>query len=142
LKTIKRKKSKSASAVFVSVLISLIFVTLSAVLAVNSVKSITTAYQRFLLLEQAKEEVSQLRMRNLELIQRREHILQEDYVEKEARDRLYYVKDGEVMVVLPETNDDLEKDNSVRGVEDARNVEVDRRASWWTLLNKGLGNRE
>lgn len=87
------------------------------------------------LLDQAQEEVSDLRLRNLELEQKRQEILGEDYVEKEARDRLYYVKKGETMVVLPETGDYEEPEDVTEEAEDEGEYGW---AVWWEFLKNGV----
>ncbi|MBN2100971.1 septum formation initiator family protein [Candidatus Dojkabacteria bacterium] len=130
----EKKKNKSSSRVF-SFLLAAVFTGLSAVLVVNSVKSLRAAYNRMELLDQASGEVDELRVRNLELVSRKEEIIGDDYVEKEARDRLYYAKDGEIVAVLPDTAD-------VQGVvsEDEDTVE-DKDGewkSWWQFLIKGV----
>lgn len=136
---ISSTKKKGLSSVFVSLLLSFVFVGLSCLLIVNSVKSVITAYRRVKLLDQAKEEVSDLRYRNLELLMQKEEIMGATYVEKEARDRLFYVKDGEVMVVVPESDEF----NEVLNVADPRSndeVQMDDNSwvEWWDLLKNGV----
>jgi cell division protein FtsB len=138
LSKINLTNSKIKLPTFLSVFISLLFVGLSAVLVINSVKSVVSAYRRMLLLDQAKQEVGELRVQNLELKQEKEKILSEDYVEKEARDRLYYVKDGEVMVVLPETNEELKDQQDVKGVEDIHESEDSLREEWIKIIQQGI----
>lgn len=123
-----------------SIAISFIFIGLSVVLIINSAKSITNAYHRMLLLRQAKTEVGDLRLRNLKLIEEREEILGEEYVEEEARDRLYYVKEGEVIVVLPQTaeEENFENKEEVKGVEEVRDPKPTVREEWVEVLKNGI----
>jgi cell division protein FtsB len=131
MKPNKKKSNREPFSGLFSILISFMFIGLSVVLIANSAKSIVGAYHRILLLDQAKQEVGELRVRNLELLQRKEEILSEEYVEKEARDRLYYVKDGEIMVVLPETSGAAEIDDSAEGeVKGVSRLEHERDTSW------------
>lgn len=124
---------------FVSVGLSLIFIALSGLLITNSVKSVSTAYQRNLLLDQAKQEVQGLRLRNLELMQELDYVTGPSYVEEEARNRLLYTKDDEVLVVLPQTGEKVE-DEKVLG-EESENSTSEMNSGWdrWlTLLVDGV----
>ena len=96
----------------VSFLLSLFFLGLSGLLVINMVKSVSTAYQRNLLLVQAEQEVYDLRLRNLELMEKMDYVSSSSYIEQEARDQLQYVKEGETMVLLPDTGED---DSAVLG---------------------------
>ena len=80
---------------FLGILITVSLVGVSVLLFVNSARSIMTAYNRNLLLDQAHDEVAQLRLKNLELLSQKEDVLDDSYIEREARDRISYVKDGE-----------------------------------------------
>jgi len=124
--------------VIVSLFLSVVFIGLSGMLIVNSLKSVITAYRRVQLLEQANEEVSDLRYRNLELLRQREEIMGATYVEKEARDRLFYVKDGEIMVVIPES-DEISEGSDFADSQDNDDVESDGSwTNWWNLLKDGV----
>lgn len=133
----KNRKSQQnpASSFAVSAVISISFFVLSGVLAINSVKSISMAYKRSELLGQAQGEVDSLRLKNLELMLEKEKIIGSDYVEEQARDRLNYVMEGEVMIVLPETGDILGASESE--VEDVEDEEAGWQR-WWLLLREGI----
>jgi len=60
------------------------------------------AHQKNLILEQAKEEVTQLRIENVKLVMESTSVGTEDYVIREARNRLNYSKEGEIRVVIPD----------------------------------------
>ncbi len=115
--------------------VCLVLIGVSGLLFVNSARSIMTAYNRSLLLEQAEREVDSLRLENLELVETKEETMDESYVEGEARDRISYVKDGEVIVVLPETGEEI-----VLGEEDEINGEerLDGWHRWWDLMRNGV----
>lgn len=86
----------------VSFLLTFVFVGLSGMMVYNIVNSINTAYQRNQLLNQAENEVEELRMQNLELQEQLDYVSSAEYVEQEARNQLQYAKDGEIMVLLPD----------------------------------------
>lgn len=130
-------KSRKFSGVF-PVMLSVVLIGFSGMLVLDSIKSINLSYNRSLLLDQARGEVDELRMRNLELGQSRDDVISEGYVEQESRDRLFYTKEGEVMVVLPETEEVAgEGDENVDTV-----TEFPEQSSgweqWWGLLRDGI----
>ncbi|MBN1263659.1 MAG: septum formation initiator family protein [Candidatus Pacebacteria bacterium] len=49
----------------------------------------------------AQEELARLQAEQEELLQKREHVESEAFIEKQARDKLNMAKEGEVVVVLP-----------------------------------------
>ena len=65
-------------------------------------RSYTLTFQKLEILDQAKEEVEQLRLRNVELVLMSEKVVTEAYIESQARDRLNYAKDGELLYIIPE----------------------------------------
>jgi cell division protein FtsB len=131
----------------VSLVLSFFFIVLSGLLVVNMVKSISTAYQRNLLLVQAEREVDELRIKNLELREKLDYVSSNEYVEQEARDQLQYAKDGETMVLLPEAgdessevlgaNEDVGKDGE-DGKTDDQADGVKGWDRWWNLLVSGV----
>ncbi len=68
----------------------------------NFIRSVTIMTEKVRILEKVEEEVDQLRMDNLELILQKGEIVSYEYVEKEARDKLKYTTDDEVVFVIPE----------------------------------------
>jgi len=132
-------EKQSISAVMTYALSGIFFV-LSALLVMNSVKSVTVAYQRTQLLKQAESEVHALRLHNLELQQSLEYVSSESFVEEQARDRLLYTKGSEVLLVLPETGISGEK--SVFGdqivTEKADKEVADGWIRWWNVLCNGV----
>ena len=125
---------------YLSIALSLVFISLSGLLVVNSVKSVSTAYQRSLLLDQAEAEVNELRIRNLELLEKLDYVTSSSYVEAEARNRLLYTKDGEVLLVLPQTAQNT-RDNAIAEEEDPDATMHDISWGWdrwWVLLRDGV----
>ena len=56
--------------------------------------------EKLRILEIAQEDVAQLRIENLELVLEKTEIVSMDYIEKEARDKLRYSQEGEVLFVI------------------------------------------
>lgn len=144
--TAQRKPDKKTKGLgmspFVSILLSVVFTGLSLLLIVNSVKSVNRAYQRSKLLDQAEEEVQALRLRNLELLRERDNVSDGAYVEEQARDRLLYTKDGEVLLVLPESieseSEDTGEEEEVLGEEDVIEEREKGWERWWSVLRDGV----
>ncbi|MEA3357421.1 MAG: septum formation initiator family protein [Patescibacteria group bacterium] len=133
----KANKEKKKRGPVVSFIGAFICAGISILIIVNSVKSIITAYRRSLLLDQANEEVENLRVDNLELLQEKEEIMGVDFIEEQARDRLYYVKDGEVMVVIPEDGTSNEGLDVESAGSEAHKAESGW-AVWWSVLVNGV----
>ena len=130
------EKRKSGFGIVFKLIISLVFIFISGQFFVNSAKSIMTAYNRSLLLDQAENEVNTLRIENLELVGEKEKMIDDSYVESEARNRITYVKKGEIVVVLPETGEEM-----VLGEDEV--VESNEYVSggwkrWWDLVKNGV----
>lgn len=130
----------------ISIILSFFLVILAGALVVNMVKSISVAYQRNLLLVQAEQDVDALRMRNLELLEKLDYVSSLAYVEQEARDQLQYTKDGETMVLLPDSGGS--GDSKVLGEIDSDDGQLEEETSigdqneglkrWWNLLVNGV----
>jgi cell division protein FtsB len=118
--------------------LSFVFVALSALLIVNSVKTVSTAYQRSLLLDQAEHEVRELRLRNLELLQQLEYVSSKSFVELEARNRLLYTKNGEVLLVIPQTDKKAHEEEVLGDIDDTAGEESDGMDRWLTILRDGV----
>ncbi|MBN1618522.1 septum formation initiator family protein [Candidatus Dojkabacteria bacterium] len=126
-----------------SFFLSIFMIALSVLLVINSAKSIILAYRRSLLLEQARQEVYDLRLRNLELVSEKSNVMSEEYVETEARDRLSYAKDGEVIVVLPDTaQSDIsvsqDEEYLIPNDESAEVKNSEGFTRWWSILRDGI----
>ena len=58
--------------------------------------------EKLRILEIAQEDIAQLRIQNLELVLEKGEIVSIEYIEKEARDKLRYSQEDEVLFVIPE----------------------------------------
>ena len=81
---------------------TIIFIGISLFIFYNIFKSLNIANQKNMILDQAKEEVTQLRIENVKLVMESTSVGTEDYVIREARNRLNYTKEGEIRVVIPD----------------------------------------
>ena len=81
---------------------TIIFIGISLFMFYNIFKSLNIANQKNMILDQAKEEVTQLRIENVKLVMESTSVGTEDYVIREARNRLNYTKEGEIRVVIPD----------------------------------------
>ncbi|MDD3662227.1 MAG: septum formation initiator family protein [Candidatus Dojkabacteria bacterium] len=135
------KKDRSAGMYGLSGMMTLVlsgvFVGLSVLLVANSVRSISTAYQRSQIVEQAQDEVESLRLRNLELQEQLDYVTGDTYVEKEARDRLLFTRDDEVLVVLPETSEEQGDGEEKRETVDV-DADLQGWARWLDVLRNGV----
>lgn len=137
----KIQRGKGASFGMSNVLssgLSLIFVALSVLLMFNSVKTVSTAYQRNLLLDQAEYEVRELRLRNLELLQQLDYVSSKSFVELEARNRLVYTKDGEVLLVIPQKDQKAYEEEVNSDIADPVELETDSLDCWLGILRNGV----
>lgn len=64
--------------------------------------AVNIANEKLHILEVAHKDVEELRIRNLELVLEKMEIVSMEYIEKEARDKLRYSKEGETLFVIPE----------------------------------------
>lgn len=77
-------------------------VLLASIFAINNlVRSIYTLWNKQDLLIQARRDVEKEKKQNNELLQKLKVVESEEFVEKQARDKLFMVKPGERLVVLP-----------------------------------------
>ena len=75
---------------------------ISVLMLLSVYRSITQMGQKISLLKQAEYEVEELRVDNLELSLHLEDANDIEYLEKEARDRLNYGKENEIVFVIKE----------------------------------------
>ena len=74
--------------------------------------------EKLRIMEVAQEDVAQLRIENLELVLEKSEIVSMDYIEKEARDKLRYSQEDEVLFVIPDEL--LESEWIEQELEDAK----------------------
>jgi cell division protein FtsB len=94
--------------VAMSVGISLGLILFSAAVIFDTLGSFAEAHQKALIVKKEAEKVEELRLENLRKKQGLDYVISSNYVEKEARSKFNYMKNGEVVFVLPETADDQE----------------------------------
>ena len=84
--------------------IFLIFLMLSfaAFMSYHVFLAVNIASEKMQILEIAQEDVAELRMQNLELVLEKSEVVSMEYIEKEARDKLRYAQDGEVLFLIQE----------------------------------------
>lgn len=84
--------------------ISLIFLMLSftAFMAYHLFLAVNIANEKLQILQVAQKDVAELRIRNLQLVLEKGEVVSMEYIEKEARDKLRYSAEGEVLFVIPE----------------------------------------
>ena len=112
---------------------------LSGLLIYNVVKSIVITSEKLEILNQAENEVSDLRLNNLELLVLTEYMTSDEYLETEARNRLNLSKKGEVAFVIPEQI--LEK--NISDVESILNSDEETSNTgnckvWYDFFNTGI----
>lgn len=96
------RKSFNSKPLF-SVLLQLSFILISVFMVYNVVKSISLTNQKLQILTQAEKEVQDLRLENISLYLEKNSTNTDDYIEAEARNKLYYSRPGETQYVIPET---------------------------------------
>ncbi|MCD4756016.1 septum formation initiator family protein [bacterium] len=92
---------------------------MSLLLLLSVYRSVKQMGQKLSLLKQAEHEVEELRIENLELSLEMEEASTVEYLEREARDRLNYGQENEVVFVI---SDEL-VDIGIQKVEDILNPE-------------------
>lgn len=92
-----------------SVIINIIFVVVSGFLIFNSFRSFQQTREKLDILERARKEVTELRLRNISLILDKEKIETDDFTETDIRNRLNYSKKNEIVFVIPDESLELAK---------------------------------
>lgn len=88
-------------------------------------RSIWATYRRTDRLAELRQEITQLEKEKERLLRQREYRQTEAYVEEEARNRLNMVKEGERIVILPETPNDADN-----GADRRREPGAGSKANW------------
>ncbi|MCC7289656.1 hypothetical protein IT417_00145 [bacterium] len=102
-------QSASGFSYFINLLILIGFIVFSIFLLFNSFRSIQIAKDKMAILNRAREEVTDLRLKNISLILDKTRIETDDYTETDIRNRLNYSKRGEVIFVLSDQSLNLAK---------------------------------
>jgi cell division protein FtsB len=96
----------------------------------NLVRSIYSLWQKDSLVEEARGKVEEEKKRNSELKNKLSQIDNQQYIEKEARNKLFLAKPGEQVIVLPE-------DVLLKATLSATPTPTDTRPNWrkwWDLF--------
>ena len=129
----KQRKSKFEDLFTIKWVYLLAAIALGSYLAFQSVRSINITLQKLEIFDLAKEEVQELRVKNIELLLLSERVVSEKYIESAARDKLNYAKEGETLFIIPEElfeDEDLTEHvnyfdpNRVEEVEDEDNFQI------------------
>lgn len=126
-KRYKGSKTSSGGALFNNIVTKIVLLVVSVLLLYNVGHSISITIQKLDILERARVEVDNLRLRNLELALLLENIQGVEYLEIQARDRLRFSGQEEYIFVVPEavlegTADDLNAILTDGRKEDSRGV--------------------
>lgn len=98
----REKRAKSRKNPYVRILTLGILSFISVFLLSQSIRSVRLTYEKLNIFELAKKEVDELRLVNITLLQEKEDVITDDYVETVARNRLNYSKEGEISFIIPE----------------------------------------
>jgi len=101
-RSINNKRQPENNHKFVNVITVIAFIALSTYFLSQTVRSVDITRQKLDIFDRAKEEVGDLRITNIKLILMSERVETEEYIEEEARNRLNYAKDGEILFIIPE----------------------------------------
>lgn len=74
----------------------------SILLIISMGRNIASLLSRADTIEEARERVEELKKEQAELLQVKERVESEEFIEKEAREKLGLAKSGETVVVLPD----------------------------------------
>lgn len=89
-------------------------VLVASVFAINNlVRSIYSLWNKQDLLSLAQKDVEKEKAENIELLQKLKIVESEEFIEKEARNKLFMVKPGEHLVVLPSIEPKKEQKTNV-----------------------------
>lgn len=98
--TIKRRDKQIPKLVRLG--LHVVFIVTSIFLLYNVGKSIYQTNLKLQILQQAEREVENLRLENIELVMENDLVIEDEYIEAEARNRLNYGFDGETQLVIPD----------------------------------------
>ena len=97
-----KTQSSIAPAILENNVVKIAFVAVSIFLLYNVLHSVDITLQKVKILENARTEVENLRVTNLELATQLQNMQTVEYIEVEARDRLNFSGNGDVVFVVPE----------------------------------------
>lgn len=89
-----------------------IILIISLVIINNLVRSIFNLWQKQELVGKTEQELRREQVLNDNLKQQFSQVIKQDYIEKEARNKLFMVQPGEEVVFLPQDNKEQKKDTT------------------------------
>ncbi len=95
-------KKNIAPTVFGNTFVKIGFILISAFLLYNVVHSVDITMQKVKILENARAEVETLRVTNLKLATQLQNMQSPEYIEVEARDRLNFSGNKDLVFVIPD----------------------------------------
>lgn len=98
----RRKKGSVSNSFFNNIVTRVLLLVISASLLYNVVHSVSITIQKLDILQRAKLEVDNLRLKNLELALLLDSIQGIEYLEIQARDRLKLAGEDEYIFIIPE----------------------------------------
>jgi cell division protein FtsB len=104
----------------------LLFVLVSLILVINSAKRIITFKNTFQRVDEAEQQLSNLREENESLKKELEYKSSEEYVEESIRDNLGLVKEGESVVILPKEEAEIQQEVS--------DEKIANWSKWWNVF--------
>jgi cell division protein FtsB len=99
-KTGKQSKQETSPNFVVNWVIALTFLVISSFLIFNSIRSFQITNDKLAILEKARTDVTDFRLKNIKLILEKEKIETDDFTETDIRNRLNYSKKNEILFVL------------------------------------------
>ncbi len=118
-----------------------IFIIIGVLLIIQSIRTISDTITKSEVVSELEDDVKAKRLENLELLFELDSISSEEYTEREARDRLGYAKEGELIIIIP---DEILSSPEVSGYYelitqgDQSEDEVDLLQEWRDLLVEGI----
>lgn len=102
-KVVRKKESEALNSLMSSFVVKSLFLMLSFFLFYNILHSIKITSQKLDILDRAEVEVNTLRVKNLKLGLKLEEMKEVSYLEVEARDRLNFSGENEIVFVVPDS---------------------------------------
>jgi cell division protein FtsB len=135
----RRKKESVSNSFFNNIVTKTLLLVISAFLLYNVGHSVSITIQKLDILQKAKIEVDNLRLKNLELALLLDSIQGTEYLEIQARDRLKLAGEGEYIFVIPEEVLDGVESELAKLLEE-RQEEEDKEVYeiWRDFLVKGV----
>jgi cell division protein FtsB len=98
-------------------ILSFLILVVGLVLIVNLSRQIVSSWRAGERIERAQRKVEEARQENRELKEELRYVQSDEFLEREARDKLHMVKEGEMIVVVPKEVVEEELDRARREKE-------------------------